>query len=184
MAVGECANDAHGVTTAASGCAAKGYASGYESLPLDSARTRAFFGSNNTEPAGETDRLLVARIRVCAGARLRALCGWSSGGCGGGACGRKPPSLSSRAGTCCRLRICAHRAWRCRRIFGVRLRICVCVRVGAYRCIRSCRCIRLRVRIRIGCRLLTIRMRRVLGGEGVCKGARAGWRQARWRAVG
>ena len=53
VAGGECANDAHGVTTAASGCAAKESASGCESLSLESARTRAIFGSNNTEPAGK-----------------------------------------------------------------------------------------------------------------------------------
>ena len=53
VAGGECANDAHGVTTAASGCAAKESVSGCESLSLDSARTRAIFGSNNTEPAGK-----------------------------------------------------------------------------------------------------------------------------------
>ena len=53
VAGGECANDAHGVTTAASKCAAEELAGGCGSGSLDSARTRAIFGSNNTEPAGK-----------------------------------------------------------------------------------------------------------------------------------
>lgn len=51
VAGGECANDAYGVTTAASKCAAEEPAGGCVSGSLDSTRTRAIFGSNNTEPA-------------------------------------------------------------------------------------------------------------------------------------
>lgn len=53
VAGGEYANDAYGVTTATSKCAAEEPAGGCRSGSLDSARTRAIFGSNNIEPAGK-----------------------------------------------------------------------------------------------------------------------------------
>lgn len=72
VAVGECANDAHGVTTAASGCAAKESASGCESLSLDSARTRAIFGSNNTEPAGKPAAIAESAVAEALAANVTA----------------------------------------------------------------------------------------------------------------
>ena len=72
VAGGECANDAHDVTTAASGCAAKEPAGGCESLSLDSARTRAIFGSNNTEPAGKQAACSPSACAACSGAKACA----------------------------------------------------------------------------------------------------------------
>lgn len=68
VAVGECANDAHGVTTAVSGCAAEKPAGGCGSGSLDSARTRAIVGSNNTEPAGKQVACAPSACAACSGA--------------------------------------------------------------------------------------------------------------------
>ena len=72
VAVGECSNDAHGVTTATSKCAAEEPAGGCETCPLDFARTRAIYGSNNTEPAGKPAACAPpARLRPCRAFRAR-----------------------------------------------------------------------------------------------------------------
>ena len=68
VAVGECANDAHGATTATSKCAAEVPAGGCGSGSLDSARTRVIFGSNNTEPAGKQAACSPSACAACAGA--------------------------------------------------------------------------------------------------------------------
>ena len=68
VAGGEYANDAHGVTTATSECAAKEPVGGCGSGSLDSARTRAVFGSNNTEPARKQAACAPSACAACAGA--------------------------------------------------------------------------------------------------------------------
>ena len=72
VAGGEYANDAHGVTTATSECAAKEPAGGCETLPLDSAHTRAIFGSNNTEPARKQAACSPSACAACSGAKACA----------------------------------------------------------------------------------------------------------------
>ena len=72
VAGGECANDAYGVTTATSKCAADEPAGGWRSGSLDSARTRAIFGSNNTEPAGKQAACSPSACAACSGAKACA----------------------------------------------------------------------------------------------------------------
>lgn len=69
VAGGEYANDAHGVTTATSKCVTEEPAGGCETLPLDSAHTRAIFGSNNTEPARKQAACSPSACAACSGAK-------------------------------------------------------------------------------------------------------------------
>ena len=72
VAVGECSNDAHGVTTATSKCTAKEPVGGCETRSLDFARTRAIFGSNNTEPAGKPDAIAESAVAEALAANVAA----------------------------------------------------------------------------------------------------------------